>query len=66
MQFRTASMSVMLSITKHGVYVGIIAPCLVNFIMADMEAVQNCISAEKRQCVLDLKKGSPLLREVKN
>ena len=43
MQFRTASMSAMLAITKHGVSVGIIAPCLVNFIMADMEAVQNCI-----------------------
>ena len=45
MQFRTASMSAMLAITKHGVCVGIIAPCLVNFIMADMEVVQNCISA---------------------
>ena len=47
MQFRTASMSAMLAITKHGMCVGIIAPCLVNFIMADMEAVQNCISAPR-------------------
>ena len=33
MQFRTASMSAMLAITTYGVCVGIIAPCLVNFIM---------------------------------
>ena len=44
MHFCTLSMSTMLAITKHGVYVGIIAPCLVNFIMADMKEVQNCIS----------------------
>ena len=44
-QFRTTSMSVMLAITKHGVCVGIIAPCSANFIMVDMETVQNCISA---------------------
>ena len=37
MQFCTLSMSTMLAITKYGVCVGIIAPCLVNFIMADME-----------------------------
>ena len=47
MKIRTASMPAMLGITKHGVCVGIIAPCLVNFIMAEMEAVQNCISAAK-------------------
>ena len=35
MQFLTASMSAMLAITKHGVFVGVIGPCLVNFIMAD-------------------------------
>ena len=45
MHFRTASMSAMLAITKHGVCVGIITPCLVKFIMADMKVVQNCISA---------------------
>ena len=44
MQFRTASMSAMLAITKHAVCVGIIAPCLVNLILTDTEAVQNCIS----------------------
>ena len=38
MQFRTPSMSAMLAITKLGVCVGIIAPSLVTFIMADMEA----------------------------
>ena len=41
MQFCTSSMSTMLAITKHGVCVGIIAPCLVNFIMVDMEEVQK-------------------------
>ena len=41
MQFRAASMSAMLAITKHGVCVGIIAPCLVNVIMTGMDAVQN-------------------------
>ena len=46
MPFRTAFMSAMLAITKQGVCVGIITPCLVNFIMADMKAVQNCIIAE--------------------
>ena len=46
MQFCTYSMSTMLAITKHGVCVGIIAPCLVNFIMVDMEEVQNCITAQ--------------------
>ena len=51
MQSHTASMSAMLAITKHGVCVGIIAPCLVNFIMADMEAVQNCISDDEA-CIL--------------
>ena len=45
MHFCTPSMSTMLAITKHGVCVGIIAPCLVNFIMVDMEWVQKCISA---------------------
>ena len=45
MQFRCTSMSAMLAITKHGVSVGTIAPSLVNFIMADMGAVQKCISA---------------------
>ena len=43
-QFRTSSMPAMLAITKHGVCVGAIAPCLVNFIIADMEVVQNCTS----------------------
>ena len=38
MQFRTASMSAMFAITKHGVCVGVIELCFVNFIMADMEA----------------------------
>ena len=47
MQFRTASMSAMLAITKHGVCLGIIAPCLVTFIMVGMEAVKNWISARK-------------------
>ena len=36
-QFRTASISTMLAIANHGVCVGVIKPCLVNFIMADME-----------------------------
>ena len=46
MQFPIASMSAMFAITKHGVCVGISwLVNLVNFIMADMEAVQNCISA---------------------
>ena len=44
MQIHTSSMSVMLAITKHGVCV-LIAPCLVIFIMADMEEVCICISA---------------------
>ena len=44
MLFCTASMPAMLAITKHGVCVGVITPCLVSFIMADMEAVQSCIS----------------------
>ena len=44
MQFCTSSMSTILAITKHGVCVGIIAPCLFNLIMVDMEQVQNCIS----------------------
>ena len=48
MHFCTPSMSTMLAITKHGVCVGIIAPCLVNFIMADMEEVENCISQHGR------------------
>ena len=38
-QFRAASMSAMLAITKYGMCVGVVAPCLVNFIMADMEYV---------------------------
>ena len=45
MQFCIASMSAMLAITKHGMCMGIITPCLINFTMADMEAVQNCLSA---------------------
>ena len=40
MLFCTASMPAMLAITKHGVF----TPYLVSFIMADMEAVQSCIS----------------------
>ena len=51
-------MSAMLAITKHGVCVGIISPCLVNFIMADMEVVQNCISAE---CAYQIRKDIVLL-----
>jgi len=47
MQFCSASMSVMLAITNHGVCVGMIASCLVNFIIADIEAVQNYISASR-------------------
>ena len=45
MQIRTASMSAMLAITKHGLCVCVLAPCLINFIMADMEVVRICISA---------------------
>ena len=34
-----------MKLNKHGVCVCLIAPCLVNFIMADMEEVWICISA---------------------
>ena len=47
MQMCITSMSAMLAITKHGMCVSVlIAPCLINFIMADMESVRICISAE--------------------
>ena len=45
MQFCTASMSAIMKLTKHGAIIPTHTPCLVIANMADMEAVQNCISA---------------------
>ena len=44
MHIRTSSVAAMLAITQHGVCV-LLAPCLVIFIMADIEEVHICISA---------------------
>ena len=44
MQFCTASMSATMKLTKHGAVISKHTPCLVIANMADMEAVQNCIS----------------------
>ena len=44
MQICTSSMSAMLAITKHRVCV-LIVPCLVIFIMADMEEIHICFIA---------------------
>ena len=47
MHFCTASMSAIMKVTKHGAIIPTHTPCLVIANIADMEAVWNCISANK-------------------
>ena len=45
MQMHTTSMFAIMIFTKYGLVMHAFVPCLVNFIMADVEVVCICISA---------------------